>query len=236
MELSVLARAVLPERYPGAWPPRILRTALPDHRTQRCVLSDADRGGGSRLGRAHARRLRVRLEGIEVHHPLEAAERHVAKQPGVAGGPPAAAWQQGRTGAVPVTSAVREEPRAPGCIPQVAPSPQTLRVRVSTSELVRGRRARPVAGQRHRSVHFGPSRCAVALDRDGGPRLRSRPWSPGALSRSLFTQHAGFVGSETRKAAQGRTPRLRLFRQRPEERRAERRLAPDADVRRPRWA
>jgi hypothetical protein len=55
----------------------LLQPSLPDHRDQRLVLSNAVPGGREGVARPDPGNFSVRMEGVEVHHPLETVEREL---------------------------------------------------------------------------------------------------------------------------------------------------------------
>src|SRR5256885_33069 len=90
MALRLVERAVLSQGAQAEGSARILRDAIPHHRAQWRVLSHADAGSRQRVARADAAGVRVCLEGLEVHHALEAAVGALRQQSRVAGRPAAA--------------------------------------------------------------------------------------------------------------------------------------------------
>lgn len=53
----------------------LLLDAVPHHRNQRFVLSNAYAGNSLYMARQYAARIQVCVEGFEVHHALEAIKR-----------------------------------------------------------------------------------------------------------------------------------------------------------------
>src|SRR5262249_26160909 len=80
LDLRRVARAVLSEGCPEKGLAALVRRAIPDGRDQPLVLSHAVARGGAGVGGADAEGLRLRLEGVEVHHPLEAAVGQIGQQ------------------------------------------------------------------------------------------------------------------------------------------------------------
>src|SRR5215207_9437156 len=226
LELQILARAVLSPRPPREGSPRVLRHALRCDRAQCAVLSHADTGSGQTLARHDARRFYLCLEGVEVHHALEAVERKLAQQYRTDGDAAAQAPPQGGPGAVPAAAAHACEPRAIGVVPQAVAQAATLRVRVPARELVRAKHPRPLARARRRAVPLGPPRRAGALGGDGAPRLRPRARPGRALPRPLSGGDTASVGARYPALAAPAARRLLLLRQRPEERGSEGCAAP----------
>jgi hypothetical protein len=70
LDIRRMARPVLSRRDPGKGLAQVLRRAVCDHRNQRLFLSHTITG--SRASLAGRQGLRVLLEGVEVHYPLEA--------------------------------------------------------------------------------------------------------------------------------------------------------------------
>src|SRR5690348_12077526 len=73
----------------------------------------------------------------------------------------------------------------------------------------------------------GSLRCAFALAGYRDARLCARTWTGRTLSRQLFAANVEALGRRNRHVEAPEPRRPRLFRQRPESRRAERRVAPD---------
>src|SRR4051794_19815554 len=71
LALRFLAGPVLSRRPAAEAAASLLCRAVRDHRAQRRVLPHADAGSGESVARTDRQRLRLRLEGIQVHHALE---------------------------------------------------------------------------------------------------------------------------------------------------------------------
>src|SRR3954447_12774931 len=77
LDLRRLARSVLPAKAREKALVVLVRRPVSHDRDQRLALSHAVPRGGERVARADAAGFPVRVEGIEVHPPLEAAEREL---------------------------------------------------------------------------------------------------------------------------------------------------------------
>src|SRR3954452_7402556 len=77
------------------------------------------------------------MEGVEVHHPLETAEREVRELDRADGDPAQGAVSKSWCGAVPAAAAVFQGARAAGAVPRHAAALLSLRLRISPPKLVR---------------------------------------------------------------------------------------------------
>src|SRR3954462_4835052 len=145
LALRRLARAVLPAKAREKALVVLVRRPVSHDRDQRLVLSHAVARGGERMARADAAGFPVRVEGIEVHHPLEAAERELREFDRTDGDATEGAFSEGRRGPVPASATVFQEPRTAGVVPWHAPALLSLRLRISPQELVRRGRLRAPA-------------------------------------------------------------------------------------------
>ena len=79
LDLRQLARTLLSVRGAEEGLADLVWVQLPIDRNQRIVLPHAIPGSCARLAQADAARLRLCVEGVEIHHALETAERHLRK-------------------------------------------------------------------------------------------------------------------------------------------------------------
>src|SRR6185312_8420578 len=131
MALRFVARAFLSEGTAAQRAVAPLRQPILDHRTQWRVLSDTDDASRTRLARADERRLCLCLEGIEVHHALEAAVAELGKQPRTVGKPPVAARRKGGTHPVSIAAAVSGQSGKTRVVLQIAVQETPLQLRIS---------------------------------------------------------------------------------------------------------
>ncbi len=225
MALRQLVGAVLPRRPAQEGRARLLRDPLRRGGAQRPVLPHADAGGGAGLVRPDAGRFPLRLEGIEIHHPLEAALRALRQLARADGEPPRAPAAQGRPDPVPAAAEDARQPGAARRLPQDAEPGPALHLRVPPSELVRGPDLRSPAPARRRALPLGPCRRAGALGSHGELRLHPRPRPDRALPRQLHGRDAARLGRRHSPLAKPRPRGVVLLRQRRQERRAARRAA-----------
>src|SRR5579872_7396475 len=136
LALRLLAGAVLSGRPAAEAAAVLLRQPVRDHRAERGLLPDTNPGSGRSVARTDRPRLRLRLEGVQIHHALEAPDRSLRKQPGAAGRPHFIAAWQGRTDSVSASTAVRGESRQTRLLLQAAVAETPLQLRVSSPELV----------------------------------------------------------------------------------------------------
>src|SRR3954471_16789019 len=109
----------------------LVRWPVSDHRDQRLFLSNALAEGCSSVAGPNPEGFLVRLEGFEVHHPLEAAERELRELDRADGDATEGIVPQGRGRTVPASASVFQEPRAFGVLPRHAAALLSLRLRVS---------------------------------------------------------------------------------------------------------
>src|SRR5262249_14767054 len=93
-----------------AW---LLCDTIRHDRNQWLVLSHTLARGRPRLARSNAEGFRVRLESLEVHHPLEAPDIEVREFDCADANAPRCTRPQSRGGAIPVARALRQELPAP---------------------------------------------------------------------------------------------------------------------------
>ena len=91
-------------------------------------------GRRQELARCHSGQLCLRLEGLEVHHALEAPERELPQQHRVDGDAAAGASAQGGSGAVPAAAANARGSRTAGIVPQAAAQAATLLTMPATAQ------------------------------------------------------------------------------------------------------
>src|SRR5258705_3637339 len=115
----------------------LVRWPVSDHRDQRLVLSNAIAEGCSSVAGPNPERFPVRVEGVEVHYPLEAAEQELRELDRADGDATEGVVSQGRSRTVPASASVFQESRAFGFFPRHAAALLSLRLRVSPQELVR---------------------------------------------------------------------------------------------------
>src|SRR6266550_2165076 len=96
---------------------RLVRQPVSNDGNQRFVLPHPVPGCGAVVARSDPARFPVRLEGLEVHHPLEAARRDMPELDRVDGKPAQGAVAEGRRGSVPASTAIFKESRSAGVVP-----------------------------------------------------------------------------------------------------------------------
>src|ERR1043165_465026 len=109
MALRLVEGTVLSRRPSAQGPARLLRDPVSLNRAQWRVLPHADARGRRGVARADAGEFRVCLEGLEIHHALEAAFRAVRQQPRAARGQALAFGAEGRAGAISAAAPVRAQ-------------------------------------------------------------------------------------------------------------------------------
>src|SRR6185312_756816 len=106
-----MARTFFPEGAPAQVAASILCESVSDDRVKWGVLQDADAGSRQDLARADGERFRLRLEGIEVHHPLEALVGEFRQQSRIAGRPTVSFRKQGWSDPFPASTELQSRRR-----------------------------------------------------------------------------------------------------------------------------
>src|SRR5690242_8155016 len=140
-----MARAILSAAGSEERLARLVRGPVSDHRDQRLFLSYSLAGGGCGVARLDPERLPVRVEGFEIHHPLEAPYGEMRELDRIDANAACSAVPQSRRGPVSVATAICEERPPAGRLSANAAAPVQVRLRVPAQELVCGRHFRPAA-------------------------------------------------------------------------------------------